>query len=196
MPALDVDLDEARATFETNVFAPMRLTRSLAPLLIAAHGTIINIGSVAAIVPYTFGSVYNASKGALHAWSNTLRVEMIPFNVKVILVVTGGVQSRIARVTRSLPPDSLYLPIDADYQRRQTHSQEDAMPHAEYAKSVVNHVMKGATGIHRWYWEGNKAVMIWFVWRFLPNGYFDSTMGRMFGLDRLARIVAGQNKSG
>jgi 1-acylglycerone phosphate reductase len=52
----------------------MRMCQAFAPLLIAAKGTIVQIGSVAAVMPYVFGSVYNASKAALHAYSNTLRL--------------------------------------------------------------------------------------------------------------------------
>ncbi|KAI4125356.1 MAG: hypothetical protein LQ347_005399, partial [Umbilicaria vellea] len=106
MPALDISLSEARATFETNLFAIMHICQTFSPLLIRAHGTIVQIGSVAAIIPYVFGSVYNASKAALHAYSNTLRVELEPFGVKVMTVVTGGVQSRIARTERWLPQGS------------------------------------------------------------------------------------------
>lgn len=74
VPGLEIDLDELRLTFEINVFAVMRMCQAFAPLLIAAKGRIIQIGSVAAVVPYVFGSAYNASKAALHQYSNTLRV--------------------------------------------------------------------------------------------------------------------------
>jgi NAD(P)-dependent dehydrogenase (short-subunit alcohol dehydrogenase family) len=65
------------------------MCKAFAPLVIAAKGTIVQIGSIAALMPYVFGSAYNASKAALHAYSSTLRVELAPFDVKVITVVTG-----------------------------------------------------------------------------------------------------------
>jgi len=74
VPALDVDYNEVQATFEVNVFGVMRMCQAFAPLLIEAKGTIVQIGSLAGVMPYCFGSVYNASKAALHAYSNTLRV--------------------------------------------------------------------------------------------------------------------------
>ncbi|KAI9828022.1 MAG: hypothetical protein M1832_003549 [Thelocarpon impressellum] len=104
VPALDVDFDEVRATFETNVYSVMRMCQAFAPLLVAAKGTIVQVGSLAGVMPYVFGATYNATKAALHAYSNTLRVELAPFDVKVVILVTGGVQSRIARTERSLPP--------------------------------------------------------------------------------------------
>ncbi len=74
VPALDVDFDEVKQTFEVNVFAVMRMCQAFAPLIIQAKGTIVQIGSLAGVMPYVFGSTYNASKAALHAYSNTLRV--------------------------------------------------------------------------------------------------------------------------
>ncbi|GAM33286.1 succinate-CoA ligase beta subunit [Talaromyces pinophilus] len=138
VPAMDVNIEEARLTFETNFFAVIRICQTFLPLLMKSKGTIVQIGSVAGIIPYVFGSVYNASKAALHSWSDTLRVELAPFGVKVTTVITGGVKSRIARTDRDLPPNSLYRPIDPEYQRRTKHSQEGGMPHEEYARSVVS----------------------------------------------------------
>ena len=161
MPALDVPLDDARACFETNFFAIISITQHFIPLLIASKGLIINIGSLAGIVPYVFGSVYNASKAALHAYSRTLRLELEPFDVRVMVVVTGGVQSNIARTHRVLPGDSLYLPILADFERRQTHSQEGAMSHDVYAKGLVKEALRGRPT--KWLWRGNMAWFVWFA---------------------------------
>ncbi|KAL9096124.1 MAG: hypothetical protein Q9165_001647 [Trypethelium subeluteriae] len=111
VPALDVDFDEVQETFETNVFGVMRICQAFAPLVIQARGTIVQIGSIAGVMPYVFGSVYNASKAALHQYSNTLRVELQPFGVKVVTIVTGGVTSNISRTERRLPEGSFYVPV-------------------------------------------------------------------------------------
>ena len=161
MPATDVPVDDARACFETNFFGVISITQSFTPLLIASKGLIINIGSIAAIVPYVFGSVYNASKAALHAYSRTLRLELEPFDVRVMVVVTGGVKSNIARTHRILPEGSLYTPIVADFERRLTHSQDGAMAHDEYARGVVAAALKPKP--IKWLWRGNKAWLAWFI---------------------------------
>ncbi|RDW77384.1 hypothetical protein BP6252_05437 [Coleophoma cylindrospora] len=190
MPALDVDLDEARACFETNFFAIIALTQTFIPLLIAAKGLIVNIGSVAGILPYAFGSVYNASKAALHAYSRTLRVELEPFDVRVLVVVTGGVQSNISRTHRSLPENSLYLPLSAEYERRQTHSQENAMPNEAYAREVVAAALKPKPT--KWLWRGHQAFVVWFTRAYLGTWLYDLVLPRMFGLHRLKAIVKGR----
>ncbi len=52
VPALDVEMDEIKETFETNVYSVMRMCQMFAPLLIQAKGTIVQIGSLAGIMPY------------------------------------------------------------------------------------------------------------------------------------------------
>ena len=167
VPALDVDIDEVKQTFETNVFAVMRMCQVFAPLLISAKGTIVQLGSLAGIMPYVFGSAYNASKAALHSYSNTLRVELAPFGVRIVTVVTGGVQSNIARTHRSLPKDSIYLPLADVYEHRLTHSQANGIPSEQYARSVVKQILGSPS--RDTIWEGGKAWLVWFVYTFLPR---------------------------
>ncbi|KAF2497890.1 oxidoreductase [Lophium mytilinum] len=191
VPALDVDFDEVRATFEVNLFAVMRMCQEFAPLLIEAKGTIVQLGSLAGVMPYVFGSTYNASKAALHAYSNTLRIEMAPLGVKVVTIITGGVKSNIARIERTLPDGSYYIPVSAEYQRRLTHSQEVGMPTDSYAKSVVNHVLTPNPA--RWVWAGSASWTIWFVQRFLPLGIvMDFVFTRMFNLWKLKNTAVSK----
>ncbi|CAK4033923.1 NADPH-dependent 1-acyldihydroxyacetone phosphate reductase [Lecanosticta acicola] len=183
VPALDVEIDEIRQTFEANLFGVMRMCQSFAPLLIEAKGTIVQIGSLAGIMPYVFGAVYNASKGALHSYSDTLRVELAPFDVRVVTVVTGGVKSSIARTHRDLKADSIYLPLKEEYEERLVHSQAMAVPNEDYARRVVKQVL--AKRPKDRIWEGGKAWLVWFVSTFLPRSVMDIAMARMFKLWKL-----------
>ncbi len=182
-------MNDARACFETNFFAVIALTQSFVPLLIASKGLILNIGSIAAVTPYVFGSVYNASKAALHSFSDTLRLELAPFDVRVLVVVTGGVKSRIARTERILPEGSLYVDIEEDFQRRVKHSQDGAMDTAVYAKGVVREALKSGWRQKKYLWRGNKSSLIWFIRLWLGGVGFGFFLPRMFGLARLARLV-------
>lgn len=176
-------MDEVHATFDTNVYGVMRMCQAFAPLLIEAKGTIVQIGSLAGVMPYVFGSAYNASKAALHAYSDTLRVELSPFGVHVMTIVTGGVKSNIARVDRVLPDDSVYAPIEDVYQRRLKHSQEVGLANEEYARSVVGEVLR--TRKKKWVWQGAKSWVMWWVTSWLPKGTMDWVFYRMFQLWRL-----------
>ncbi|TGJ85563.1 hypothetical protein E0Z10_g3195 [Xylaria hypoxylon] len=86
MTAIDTDVVAVQRMFDVNVFGPMRMVRTFHDMVIQAKGSIVNIGSIGGIIPFIYGSSYNASKAALHHWGNTLRVEMAPFGVKVITV--------------------------------------------------------------------------------------------------------------
>lgn len=154
-------LPKIRLTYETNVFSIMRMCQKFAPLLMNSKGTIVQIGSVAGVMPYVFGSVYNSSKAALHSYSNTLRVELAPFDVRVVTIVTGGVKSNIARTHRELPGDSIYLPVQKEYEERLVHSQtSSSIPNEKYAATVVKQVL-GRPSNH--VWAGGRSFLVWFV---------------------------------
>ena len=193
IPALDVNFSEVQATFETNVFSVMRMCQAFAPLLIQAKGTIIQIGSVAGEIPYVFGSAYNASKAALHAYSDTLRVELALFGVNVMVVVTGGVKSNISRTHRELPEGSLYHPLNAEYQRRQLHSQEGAMESTAYAEGVVKAALK--TKPARSLWTGHQAWNVWLLTTLMPRRFWDLYFTKVFNLTKLAKLVLAQKKT-
>lgn len=192
VPSLDVEFDEVQATFETNIFSVMRMCQSFAPLLIQAKGTIVQIGSLAGEIPYVFGSTYNASKAALHAYSDTLRIELAPFDVNVMVVVTGGVKSNIIRTHRELPKDSLYHPLDTEYQRRQLHSQEGAMEATTYAEGVVTAALRAKPT--RSLWRGNQAWNVWLLLALMPRMFWDYYFTKVFNLTKLANFVRAQKK--
>lgn len=149
------------------------------------------IGSLAGVMPYVFGSAYNASKAALMIYSDTLRVELAPFNVSVITVITGGVRSEITKKSpRFIPETSIYAPIKALFERRKVHSAEVGIEPDVFAASVVPQLLPGA-GLwpwnrRRWIWAGAKSTLVWFLaagwWR---HGLFDWYFTREFQLDRL-----------
>ncbi|MCJ1281303.1 hypothetical protein MMC26_000621 [Xylographa opegraphella] len=181
---------EVHATFTTNVFSIMHINAVFAPLLLTARGTYVHTGSIAGVQPYVWGAVYNASKAALQAYCNTLRVEMAPFGVKVINVLTGGVKSNIARTERTLKAGSLFKPVEKSYERRQKHSQEVGMETDRFASEVVRKVL-GAEG---WLWSttevwaGAKAGTVWWVDgldRVWPGGLWGHILSYIFGLGDL-----------
>jgi 1-acylglycerone phosphate reductase len=71
---------------EVNLFSRVAITQAFAPLLIRSKGTIVNIGSIAGVYPSVWQGLYSASCAAANHWSDILRIEMEPFDVKVILV--------------------------------------------------------------------------------------------------------------
>ncbi len=93
-PIEDTPLDAVRAQFETNVFGLVRLTQLVLPAMRAArHGRIVNIGSMGGRFTFPGGGYYHASKHAVEAISDALRLEVAPFGVQVSLVQPGPVSS-------------------------------------------------------------------------------------------------------
>jgi len=184
----------------------MRMTQVFSPLLIEAQGSVVMIGSLAGEMPYVFGSVYCASKAALHRYTETLRLELKPFGVRVVNVVTGGVKSQIARTFRTLKGDSIYLRVEKDFEKRLTHSQSLGMETDVYARSVVAQLIgwRKKTTI----WEGSKSWLVWWLTGYMPRFFLvslwrnrpaspllrttltfnsqETAMMRMFGLNKLS----------
>ncbi len=108
----DVSDTEARAALETMVVAPARLARLCLPWMReAGEGRIVNISSIYGRATTPLSGWYQASKHALEALSDALRVEVATAGVKVILVEPGGFKTEIwagARSGAERRPDSRY----------------------------------------------------------------------------------------
>lgn len=61
-------------------------------------------------MPYPFTSAYNASKAALTQWSETLRIELEPLNIKVSTVVAGQVATNLPKLP-DISENSIYKPL-------------------------------------------------------------------------------------
>jgi NAD(P)-dependent dehydrogenase (short-subunit alcohol dehydrogenase family) len=89
-----VDVNDARAQFDVNLHGPHRLVRAALPhMRERGDGTIINMSSVLGRVSLPGVGTYCASKSALEALSDALRVEVAPFGVDIVLVEPGGVET-------------------------------------------------------------------------------------------------------
>ncbi|HNW43947.1 MAG TPA: oxidoreductase [Elusimicrobiales bacterium] len=90
----DVPLAEARRQFEVNLFGLARLTQLVLPAMRAAgRGTIINISSIAGKITMPTGGWYHASKHAVEAYSDALRLEVAQFGIRVVLIEPGPVKT-------------------------------------------------------------------------------------------------------
>jgi NAD(P)-dependent dehydrogenase (short-subunit alcohol dehydrogenase family) len=91
----DLSRDTLRAQFETNVFGAQDLTNRVLPAMRAAdEGRIIQISSMLGIVCLAYRGAYNASKFALEALSDTLRLELRGSNIHVAIIEPGPIESR------------------------------------------------------------------------------------------------------
>jgi NAD(P)-dependent dehydrogenase (short-subunit alcohol dehydrogenase family) len=90
-----LDLADVRETFEVNFFGVIAVTRALLPLLRAGQGRIVNMSSISGLVAAPFLSPYSASKFALEALSDALRLELSPWNIHVAIIEPGAIDTPI-----------------------------------------------------------------------------------------------------
>ncbi|KAJ5097373.1 hypothetical protein N7456_008094 [Penicillium angulare] len=157
MPYLDEDVEQLKALYDINVWGPLRVTKAFVPLLISAKGSVAFITSISGYLNVPFMGSYAGSKRATELMADTLRLELAPFNVKVLCVVTGAV-STLGQTyfgDLKLPEDSLYKPIEETVvSRAQGHDGIERMPLMEYSSQVVAQIERGATGR---FWCGNNS---------------------------------------
>lgn len=92
----DVALAEARRQFEVNVFGAAALVKAVAPgMRERRSGTIINVSSMGGrLVVSRMGAWYHATKYALEALSDALRVELADFGIRVVLIEPGAIRTQ------------------------------------------------------------------------------------------------------
>jgi NAD(P)-dependent dehydrogenase (short-subunit alcohol dehydrogenase family) len=91
----DVPLEQVRAQFDTNVLGVVRATQAVLPSMRAAgRGRIVNLSSMGGRLTFPFGGYYHASKHAVEALSDALRVEVAPFGVQVAIIEPGLITTR------------------------------------------------------------------------------------------------------
>jgi NAD(P)-dependent dehydrogenase (short-subunit alcohol dehydrogenase family) len=79
-----------RANFETNTFAAMAVTHAVLPQFRSQKsGVVINVSSSVTVAPLRMLSIYTASKAAINAFTESLALELTPFNIRVNLVLPG-----------------------------------------------------------------------------------------------------------
>ncbi|HSW13006.1 MAG TPA: SDR family oxidoreductase [Solimonas sp.] len=190
-PLVELPVEEIRQQFETNVVGLMAVTQAFAPgMMQRRRGRIVNIGSVSGILVTPFAGAYCASKAAVHALSDALRMELAPFGVEVITVQPGAIESQFG-ATASQGVDtrkgqtSAYAAIADAIDARAGASQDHATPVVKFARQVVDAVTGSSpAAVVR---IGNGSTALPALRRLVPLGWLDRVLGQRFRLDQLNR---------
>jgi NAD(P)-dependent dehydrogenase (short-subunit alcohol dehydrogenase family) len=98
----EVPLDTLRTQFETNVFGAVRLTQLVLPGMRARRwGRVVNISSIFGRAAPPGGGAYHATKHALEALTDALRLEVRRFGIRAVLIEPGPVRTPFAAATAS-----------------------------------------------------------------------------------------------
>ncbi len=98
----DVSAAEWRAQFDVNVFGAIAMIQAILPAMREdGRGTIVNVSSVAGKIPIPFAAPYCSSKHALEAISDSLRLEVAPFGIRVVIIEPGPIGTKFGERART-----------------------------------------------------------------------------------------------
>lgn len=184
-PLLLQPLDEMRAMFEVNLFGLLGLTQAFVPLLGASAGRparVINISSVSGRVATPLTGCYAASKHALEAASDALRVELALYGIEVVLIEPGPIRTPIWSKAQ---PDPRYA--GGDYAPAMDALQALVERNARHGAPVerVSRAVYGALSAQRPRARYPLHPM-WHLSRWLPTRLLDRMLAGKMGLRRRA----------
>jgi NAD(P)-dependent dehydrogenase (short-subunit alcohol dehydrogenase family) len=200
-PVEYVSAADLRTVFDINVFGQIAVTQSFLPLVRQAHGRIVNISSVGAHIAIPFGSMINASKAAFGTFSDTLRMELKPFGVRVAVVEPGAIKTpavektlgNIEAVIRDLGPGAAQY---GDMLRRfakRAYAQEMNGSSPDVVAKAVQHALTSSRPRIR-YRVGKHATLLPVLAGTLPEWLLDALLLRVAGIPtKPGTIVSASN---
>ncbi|MDN5432001.1 SDR family oxidoreductase [Pseudomonas paracarnis] len=184
-PLLDGGTEAMQRQFETNVFSIVGVTQALFPALRRNKGLVVNIGSVSGVLVTPFAGAYCASKAAVHALSDALRMELAPFGVQVMEVQPGAINTSFAKNAGAqaellIHEQSPWWPLREGIRARSQASQDKPTPASEFAADVLKAVQHVRPP--RLLRSGNGSRALPLMAALLPKGLLEMVLKKRFGL--------------
>ncbi|GLQ32070.1 SDR family NAD(P)-dependent oxidoreductase [Litoribrevibacter albus] len=188
-PMAELPIEDLEQQLSTNVVGIVRVTQAFSKTMLEQQqGLIINIGSVSGILTTPFSGAYCASKAAVHSITDAMRIELAPFNIKVVDVRPGAIQSNFgdnamsgteknrARFTR-------YTDIFEKIMERANASQENPTSTEEFCKTLIKQCFtENPVSVQ---YIGNGSIAFPLLKRCLPTPLLDKILSKRFGLNLL-----------
>ena len=183
----DVTAEEWRRQFDVNLFGALEVTRAVLPSMRdAGCGTIVNVSSVAGKIAIPFAAPYCSSKHALEALSDSLRVEVAPFGIRVVLVEPGPIATRFgerarAGVARFLTKPGPYADFYKNAERAMdTDFQSGKLPAEAVARVIVGAIESEKPRTR--YRVTRMARLLIPLRALMPDRFFDRRMKKLLKL--------------
>ena len=186
-PLLDGGVEGLQQQFETNVFSVVGVTRALFPALRRNKGLVVNIGSVSGVLVTPFAGAYCASKAAVHALSDALRMELAPFAIRVLEVQPGAIdthfaQNASAQAEQLIDQQSAWWPMREGIRARAKASQDNPTPATAFAGAVLKAVQTPKPPMLLRYGNGSRAMPL--LAALLPAAVLQKILMKRFGLNK------------
>jgi NAD(P)-dependent dehydrogenase (short-subunit alcohol dehydrogenase family) len=183
-----VSAEDLRRQFDVNVFAQIAVTQALLPALRRAHGRLVFVSSIGGRVAMAFTAPYAASKHALEAFGDALRVELRTSGVQVALIEPGSVATPIWDKSRaeadrvSVPPELQreYGHVPAAMDKVLDDTAKRGVPPEQVADTI--HRALTARRMRARYVIGRDAKAMLAIKRMLPDRVFDQLARRALGV--------------
>ena len=181
----DVPLAEVRRQFEVNVFGMGRLVQLALPHMRAQRsGRIINVSSIGGQFYEPLGAWYHATKFAVEGFSDSLRIELMPFGVDVVIIEPGPVRSEWNRLSRESLTERSAGTAYAEQAERvsRTMARYDGRLRSSGPKPVARKILKAATATkpRARYPVGRGAGTLMMARKLLPDIAFDQVVRTMY----------------
>lgn len=185
-PLLDGGTEAMQRQFETNVFSIVGVTQALFPALRRSKGVVVNIGSVSGVLVTPFAGAYCASKAAVHALSDALRMELAPFGVGVMEVQPGAINTSFAKNAGAqaellISEKSPWWPLRDSIRARSQASQDKPTPASHFAAQVLHAAQQSTPP--RLLRAGNGSRALPLMAALLPKGLLETVLKKRFGLN-------------
>jgi len=182
----EVSEEQTQQVFDVNVFGALRMIRAVVPHMRSQHaGRIINISSIAGKLSTPVNGTYSATKFALEALSDALKLELAPFGIQVILIEPGAIKTHFDNTAQAHAREIL-LNMSSPYQPLYKRSDQFAasMRQNEPGPELVSQVIEQAIQANRpkarylvaMPFSGRLVIRLRdFVWGFVLKQMFKTT---------------------
>ena len=177
----DVPLTEARRQFDVNIFGLARLIQLVLPgMREQLGGRIVNVSSMGGEFGEPFGSWYHATKFALEGLSDSLRMELRPFGIDVVVIQPGAILTEWNSIARDglmkYSGNGAYRDGARSHIKMMASADQGSMPSppSVVARTIVRAVQAPRPKTR--YATGGGAKAILFLRRILSDRAFDATM--------------------
>ncbi|MDE3170253.1 MAG: SDR family oxidoreductase [Acidobacteriota bacterium] len=197
----EISLADMRRQFETNLIGVLRVTQRVLPeMRKRRRGRIVNMSSVAGKLAGPIMGPYCASKHALEAMSDAMRLELYPFGVQVIVIEPGYISTSIGRNSMELSagyanaaPESAYAPIYEAFRVSFANSMKNSRTTPEDCAATIVRAMEAERPRARYAVTPEAKMALW-MRRLLPDRIFDKMIRKSMGLEEFRAEI--RNASG
>lgn len=182
--------NDLQKMFSVNVLGQIAVTQAFLPFIRAAHGRIVNISSVGAHIGIPFFGLLNATKAAFGLLSDSMRLELHPFGIRVSTVEPGSIKTpavdktlgNVEEVIRGLGTAGAarYGSMVREFTRR-AYNREMAGSRPEVVANAVHHALTSRRPRIR-YVVGKDAKLLSILPKVVPERVLDHIRLRLFGL--------------